>query len=191
LVDAQEVKKRLAGNTELRLVLLSACHTAGLAAELASAVPATIGMRGTLTAQACADFASGVYTSLLDAVPLEVGLTGGRQGIDIRRSGSREWGLPRLYLQAADGTFLVRRPGDMPVRGVVPAAEPPSDPKARQEWESLRVMREIYQRNLEELEAQVATSLGKALPLVDAQIRDTKAKIAELDEQLMALYDGQ
>jgi hypothetical protein len=196
LVEARVLNKLLADKPELRLVYFSACHTAGLAAEVASVVPATIGLLGSITVQACLVFARGVYTSLLDGGALEVAVAGGRRSVNISHSGSREWGLPVLYLQLLDGSFLVREPDEADVEEVIAAAEedtataPPSDPDAHREWRKLKMLREMYQRNLEELMAQVDTSLGEPLPLIKSQIRETEEQIAELDEQSRALEEG-
>lgn len=196
ITDARELGPVLARNPALRLILLNACHSATLAAELASAAPATIGMRAELNADSSINFAAGFYTSLLDGVSLEVAVTGGRQAVDIGRLGTQEWGLPCLYLQSSAGTFLVRGLDETGERsahaaeagGDRPAAAP-SDPAARREWQTLRAMREIYQRNLDELRAQVETSLGKAPSIVESQIQVTEDKIAKLDEQMRALAD--
>jgi hypothetical protein len=192
-VDAEVLKQLLGSKPELRLVYLSTCHTETLAAELASVVPAVIGMLGLISAQACLDFARGVYTSLLDGVPLEVAVTGGRQAVNMRHSGSREWGLPVLYLQASDGAFLVRQADEAGVEEVLTAdrgelpSKPPSDPDRYREWKKLKLMREIHERNLKELTAQVETSLGKPLPFVESQIKETREQLEKLDQQLRAL----
>jgi hypothetical protein len=193
-IDAGTLAQLLRSKPDLRLVHLSTCHTQALAVELASVVPAVIGILGAITPQACLDFTRGVYTSLLDGVPLEVAVTAGRQAMTMRDSGNREWGMPLLYLQVSDGTFLVRRSDDVGVEEVLttidagePVAEPPSDPERYREWRKLKLRREIYERNLKELKAQVDTSLGKPSPFVESQIKDTEDRLKKIDEQLRAL----
>lgn len=192
LVDASTLQRLLRGKPELRLVLLSTCYTARLATELASHVPALIGMLGWIESAACTAFTQALYYSLLDGGSLEDAMTEGRQMVSLRFSGSRAWGMPVLYLQTPDGVLLGRLPEALGFEAVLSEAEEkapgtaPTDPARHREWQKLLMMREMQQRNLKELEGQRQASIV-SVSFVESQILDAEEQIASLEEQLRDL----
>jgi tetratricopeptide (TPR) repeat protein len=115
----------LLANTEVRLVVLNACHTAagsalgtapvsstaaGIAESLlAIGVPALVGMRVSIGDDHARTFATGLYESLADGVPIDGAVHDARRAISAPRARTRgEPGIPVFYLRGEAGRLLER-----------------------------------------------------------------------------------
>jgi hypothetical protein len=150
-------------------------------------------MRGKITDRSCLAFTEGLYRGVVAGRPLEAAVTQGRQEIDLQSPGSREWGLPVFYLQAAGGVLL-SEPSETAEPAVVEdgvgletLATRPPDPKRQREWKKLRLLLGVRDRNLRALEEQEAAYRGPAPELLRTQIAETKSEIERLEEELKVL----
>jgi hypothetical protein len=138
-------------------------------------------------------FTESLYRGAVAGRPLEAAVTQGRQEIDLQNPGSREWGLPVFYLQAAEGVLLSEpseTAGPAAVEeglGLEALATPPPDPNRQREWKKLRLLLGVRERNLRALEEQEAAYRGPAPELLRTQIAETKSEIERLEEELEAL----
>jgi len=184
----------------LQLVVLNAGDSHLLAAELLPSVPAIIGIRNDVLGFTCRALAQGLYEGLTGGQPLEAAMTLGRQMIDRRYPGTREWGLPVFYLNAPDGELLREIPAAQTTDALaLPAGDAltPSfavtlpttaaTPQYSRDQRRLHSLIELEQRNLESLLAQQST-LGDATPeVILSQIHDTNAQLKQLTDQLTSL----
>jgi hypothetical protein len=200
LVRTAALAEALRSGPRLRLIIFSACDTDRIAGELTARLggssPAIVGMRGKIINDSCIAFSAGLYRGICAGLPLEAAVTQGRQEIDMYSPGSREWGLPVLHMGASDGTML-SRPSISPQAQVLPEGaldfsvpEPPPDPGIRREWEKVRMMLEIRERNLQALEEQRASYRGTVPAVVETQIDETRAEIADLQARLNSIPSG-
>lgn len=84
------------------LVVLAACETDMLAAELAASVPAVIGMRGFISDDGCLAFTRGLYGALASGAPIAQAVSAGRaQQLSFSQSLGNEWAAPVLFLNGA------------------------------------------------------------------------------------------
>lgn len=197
-VPAGELRKLLAEQAELRFVVLNGCDTDLVAAELAQVLPAVLGVRGTTLNWSCQAMTEGLYEGLAAGQTLEAAVTLGRQTIDRRYPGTREWVLPTFYLSAPHGILFMPNAAQEMSRGVAQAAALPSEELAEaaaaappvanpREQRRLASLLELEQRNLDSLHAQRKT-LGDATPdFVISQITAAEQKVAHLKEQLAEL----
>ena len=195
-VPAAHLHDLIAASPEVRFVMLSACETDRMAAELSRATPLVLGMRGPITDRTRHTITSALYGALVAGQPLEAAVTAGRQAVDRSQPGSREWGLPTLYVASPHGILLTPGAkgitataslnlGELVIEatGTVAAAAPAAVPR-----EQLRLQAEldIEQRNLESLRAQ-QDLLGAKLPdFIKRQIDEAVDKVAELHSKLAA-----
>jgi len=115
-VSAAEMAATLR-NTEVRLVVLSACQTAATAAEgmwtgvapalLRAGVPLVVAMQCSVPANTAATFARQFYASLAHGKPLIEAVADGRRPLAGRRYGDT-WFIPVLYARTADEYRLFR-----------------------------------------------------------------------------------
>lgn len=105
-ITPEDLRDILARKPKVRFVMFNACNTQRFAQRISRVVPAALGMRSSVTNDACEIVTTRMYQSLLQGSPVDAALTHVRQQIDRSLSGSREWGLISLYLQAADGSIL-------------------------------------------------------------------------------------
>jgi hypothetical protein len=181
----------LADAPALQLVVLNACKTELVAATLAQRVPAVVGVRSDITDLACGALTRGLYEALSAGQPLEAAVTLGRQSIDRRQPGTREWGLPTFYLGTPDGAlFAPTARAEESISTTLGLTEknlpPPSAANAR-EARRLQSESELEQRNLDGLLAQKNT-LGEYTPdFILRQIEEVSAKLERLKRDLTAL----
>jgi hypothetical protein len=194
-VPSHALRDRLAGRSNLRLVHFSAGYSARLALDLAPFVPAVIGVQGDPGPEALIDFVRWLYPDLLDGIPLNAAVSTARQMVDVNHPGSREWGMPVLYMQ---GSELVLAPEEPKGRREVSSrttSEPedppgvPDDPQKSRRWKRLKLRLEMYQRTLEELDEQ-RQRLRRPDPFVESQVVDAQGKISELERELGELESG-
>lgn len=188
LLDQERLTHLFSGADELRAVVLNGCRTDELARALAEVVPATVGHRGDITDEAAVTFAAGFHSALLNGLPFEAAMTGGRLEIDSRDPGGREWSAAVAYLQTSDGTFLRAAAAAAPeavttarVRDAL-AATPADAPRraGSKEQQSLRSLLTIHRSNLEALNAQRA-QLESPPDFLLEQIATTSAEIQRLE----------
>jgi CHAT domain len=104
LVDALVKNDRKA----LRLLVLAACDSDLLAAELAAIVPNVIGIRGKISDDGCLAFLRGLYGALASGSTIDQAVASGRaQQLGFSQSLGDEWAQPVLFL--TDGSPLVQR----------------------------------------------------------------------------------
>jgi hypothetical protein len=196
-VPAAELAQIFREQSEVRFVLLNACDTELVAAELAQVVPAVLGIRGKALNRTCQALARGLYEGLIAGQPLEAAVTAGRQMVDRLHPGTREWGLPTFYLPAPHGVLLapnsqalassVSPTFEAVAQSVGSVAAPISPPANSREIRRLQVQLDLENRNLESLRAQQAT-LGSATPdYILTQVTQLEERISQLQAQLQTL----
>ena len=187
LLDGKRLADLFARTDDLRVVILNGCNTDALAGVVASSVPATAGHRGDITDQAAVAFTEGFYSALLNGLPLEAAVTGGRLAIDSRDPGGREWSAAVMYLQTSDGAFLQattegagKTATAAKARDVL-AAPPERAPQEGmdREQQSMLSLLKIHQSNLDALNAQ-RERLATPPPFLLEQIDTTTAEIERL-----------
>lgn len=130
-VSGQYVGTLLADHRSLRLAVLNSCEGgrssrsdpfAGAAQSLVQqGLPAVIAMQFEISDDAAAVFAQEFYMALADGYPVDAALAEGRRAIFATKTNA-EWGIPVLFMRAADGRiFDVQTP-------VVPSAPPVETP---------------------------------------------------------------
>lgn len=196
-VPAAELVQLFHEQSGVRFVLLNACDTDQVAAELSKAVPAVLGIRGKALNHTCQALARGLYEGLIAGQPLEAAVTAGRQMVDRLHPGTREWGLPTFYLPAPHGVLLAPNSQvltssaspafEAVAQSVGSVADPTTPPANARELRRLQVQLDLENRNLESLRAQQAT-LGAATPdYILTQVTQLEAKIGQLQAQLQTL----
>jgi hypothetical protein len=195
-VPATELRSVLKVGAELRFVVLQACDTEMVTAELAHQIPAALGVRAKVLNATCQAMARGLYEALAAGQPLDAAVTAGRQVIDRQYPGTREWGLPTFYMSAPHGILL--GPGG---KGLASSALESAGPESSEglaqalpvalassrEVQRLQSLLEIERRNLDSLREQQAF-LGSATPdFILSQIAAAEQTVADLERQLQAL----
>ena len=114
LLDASRLGRLLAAHAALRLVVLSACHSAattvrdlyaGAAGTLVRrGVPAVIAMQFAVAAGAAREWSRTFYEALADGMALEGALTEAR--IAASMDPGLDWAAPVAYLRAPDGVLF-------------------------------------------------------------------------------------
>lgn len=149
-----------ARGTPPRLVVLAACDSDLVAAELARRVPNVIGIRGAISDEGCRAFLRGLYGALASGSTLDRAVASGRaQQLGFSQSLNQEWALPVLFL--GDATAPVHLPqADPPAETARETLDVPAG-AAREHADRLR--REMRQLNLQDLHARWDAS-GPDLP---------------------------
>jgi hypothetical protein len=196
LLEGKRLADLFARAEHLRVVVVNGCNTDALAGNIAACVPATVAHRGDISDEAAVAFAEGFYSALLNGLPLEAAVTGGRLAIDSRDPGGREWSAAVIYLQTTDGTFLpasTEGAGGTVTKAevrdalVAPSERAPTRSVDR-EKQSLLSLLTIHQSNLDALNAQ-RERLATPPPFLVEQIETTTAEIERLKEQVSAGSD--
>lgn len=169
---------------DLRLLVLAACETDLLAAELAERVPNVIGIRSAISDEGCLAFLRFLYGALGLGATIDQAVTAGRaQQVAYSRSFGEEWSLPVLY--QSDGTPLVATTVTGPAPGAAaPAVEddpalvpedPASDPGDR-------LVREMKRVNLLSLRKQWSGTDADSLPsFVRRQLDSLESEVGRQD----------
>ncbi|MGB0388824.1 MAG: CHAT domain-containing protein [Ardenticatenaceae bacterium] len=158
-VRAGELRDILRHKKDLRLVHFNGPYTDWLARELTSVAPATIGMRGPATENACLAFSKGFYRALLSCLPLPAAVTQGRQKVDHHRAGTREWSHIVFYMQSEHGLLLPRHSSEVcPITFDTSPSELEilEDSGAQEEWQLLNMRLAMQKRNLQALQERHA-----------------------------------
>lgn len=199
-VPAAQLRQFFQEHASVQFVLLNACDTDFVAAELARVVPAVLGIRAKVLNPTCQALTQGLYEALINGHSLEAAVTAARQAVDRHFPGTREWGLPVFYLNSPHGLLLTpaTRAASTALRMSAETATneaaanlevaPPTQPTSNQrERQRLRMLLEIEQRNLQSLLNQQATLGAATPPFTLSQIAEAEQKINELENQLQAL----
>ncbi|HQE91713.1 MAG TPA: SUMF1/EgtB/PvdO family nonheme iron enzyme [Anaerolineae bacterium] len=139
-LSATHLGRLLADHRDLRLAVLNACEGAhGSAHDIFSStasilvrrgLPAVLAMQYPITDRAAIEFARAFYEALADGLPVDTATTEARQAISIAAPHSVEWGIPVLYMRAADGALFDMRAGGRekcPPQPELLSAPPPED----------------------------------------------------------------
>ncbi len=120
-LSATQLGRLLADHHDLRLVVLNACEGARGSEQdvfsstasilLRRGLPAVLAMQYPITDRAAIEFARTFYEALADGLPVDTATTEARQAVSIAAPRSVEWGIPVLYLRAADGVLFDIRAG--------------------------------------------------------------------------------
>jgi hypothetical protein len=114
VVSARELMGAAAKADQLELLVLAACETDQLAAQLAEVVPAVIGIRGTISNDGCEVFLAGLYRALASGSTVIQAVAAGRaQQVSFSSSLGDEWAQPVLYL-SVDAPMLLAAPVEPP-----------------------------------------------------------------------------
>jgi len=115
-VEGTEFQALFLGNVTTKLVLLSACEGAkssstrpfvGIAQNLVRrGLPAVIAMQYPVPVDADRVFFTGLYSTLVDGWPIDACVAEGRKAVFARASHKMDWGIPVLFMRAADGRIL-------------------------------------------------------------------------------------
>ena len=115
-LSATQLGRLLADHRDLRLALLNACEGArGSTQDLFSAtaailvrrgLPAVLAMQYPISDRAAIEFARTFYEALADGLPVDTATTEARQAISYAAPHSVEWGVPVLYMRAANGVLF-------------------------------------------------------------------------------------
>ena len=193
VIPNPRLKTALEEKPEIRLIFLCAGNTDLLAGELATIVPAAMGIKEFITDKAALVFTQGLFTSILQGQPLETAVTWGRFQIDTAIPGSREWGLPVFHLSAPHGTlFAFKHPDEaLPEQeSLKPATsnqEPAADVQSQAEWKKSQILLAIKRKNMQALQEQKAGFGSVAPEHIESQIAQTIAEITELETKIEKL----
>jgi len=185
LVSTQELNDALQHQAQLGVVVISGCHTETVARDLTATAPATLGSRGTMTSQGRVTFMTALYQALLAGKSLDLAVAAGQLAIDRQTPGSREWGLPTLYVQTAQCPAL-------PLPQVAPASLANAEslstlPLLTPEQQTRQTQLAIEQINLAQLQ-QLQTMFGDLTPAyLVAEMATVQAKIDQMTASLPAL----
>jgi len=133
VVPGRTLSKVLRGST-LRLVVLAACDSDQLAAQLAPSVHAVIGIRSAISDASCLAFLGGLYSALGSGATTAQAVASGRaQQVAFASSLGDEWAQPVLFQRTDRALVLATSPGDettlpaVPDTGGVPDSQTPQD----------------------------------------------------------------
>jgi len=120
-LSATQLGRLLADHRDLRLALLNACEGArGSTQDIFSAtaaillrrgLPAVLAMQYPISDRAAIEFSRTFYEALADGLAVDTATTEARQAIGYAAPHSVEWGIPVLYMRAADGVLFDVRAG--------------------------------------------------------------------------------
>jgi hypothetical protein len=126
LVDAASLREYLDDQRPPSAIVLSACNTDRLAAEISRMVPVAVGMRGSVSDQAAVAFNRGFYPALLDGASVPAAVAAGRTRVASTMPGDRGWAAAVVYawhldpvVQASDAEERTAKTivGDLPAAG--------------------------------------------------------------------------
>jgi hypothetical protein len=188
-VDAKWLAAALDGSPELRLLFLSTGPSHLLAHELAGFCPAVLGLRAAMSAEAVLAFAEAMLAGILAGQPLEAAVTQGRLEVSNRLPGSREWGLPVLYLSGPEGRLFAPwraavEPEPAESFGLESVVRGPA--RESKERKKLGALLTIRRKNLEVLEQQQALAGGELPAAGRQQLEALRDEIAHLEGELAA-----
>jgi hypothetical protein len=176
----------LQGQTDLRLIHLSACYTDRVAQRLAAGVPAAVGMRGVITNEACLTFATGLYEALVEGQPLDAAVAMARQRIDDAYPAGWEWAVPVLHMQGGSPFAITVADAESVVEDAVTDGEAQVPPASRAERARLRSLLSIHQKNLKTLKEQ-ESGFEEVPQFLRSQIDTANTRIESIRVQLKVM----
>lgn len=180
----EELQRLLQAPAAPRTVVLSACPSDRIAADLAWTVPVTVGIRGMVTVRGRLGLAEGFYRSIAAGSTLNEASWAGRSLADRAVPGLRDWTAMVVY-SAQDGRLVTAPEPEARRNSVLLPGPPPSagHTSASGQAAILKMRRTVAARNLAAIEERAAR-LHDALPkLVNDQIAALREEIARLDAQ--------
>lgn len=179
LVGTQELNDALQHQANLGMIVISGSHTETVARDLTATAPATLGSRGTMTTQGRVTLMTALYQALLAGKSLDLAVAAGQLAIDRQIPGSREWGLPTLYIQTAQCPAL-----PLPQVGQTNSANAGSLsmlPLLTPEQQTRQAQLAVEQLNLTQLQ-QLQAMFGDPAPIyLSAEIATVQAKIEQIN----------
>jgi hypothetical protein len=152
VVSGRALSKILHGST-LRLLVLAACDSDQLAAQIAPSVHAVIGIRAAISDASCLAFLGGLYSALASGATTAQAVASGRaQQVAFASSLGDEWAQPVLFQHADRALVLATSPGDSVTLPAVP--ETPSPDAQSPEDRVHQLESTIRQANLRALREQ-------------------------------------
>jgi len=153
---ATKLRRLLADDRSLRLVLLNACESArggeldifsSTAAVLVQrGIPAVLAMQYPITDKAALEFSRSFYAALADGLPVDASVAEARKAISLN---TLEWGTPVLYMRSSDGVlFTIQGQAEGGEAQESGEGETRRKTASDQEAEGLR---EFYDRGVEQL----------------------------------------
>lgn len=191
-IPVQLLQEALQHQSELWLFYLAAGYTEGLAAQLSSEVPATIGVRSLILGPALRSFAQTFYRTLLAYQPLELAIAQARHAIHQENQGSREWGLFGCYLNRPEGGSMApsQLESSEPDDESAPVTSQPADPTKQKEWEALHIYLEQSREELRDLENKLPLYGSNPPDFFQSYRDDLRRTIAETEAQIDTLKAG-
>lgn len=161
---------------QLDLLVLAACETDQLAAQLAEVVPAVIGIRGTISNDGCQVFLSGLYHALASGSTITRAVAAGRaQQVSFSSSLGDEWAQQVLYLSS-----------DAPLVAAVSVTQPSPEPvvlpgSASLDEQKNQLAVQMKRANLRALQQQWGSVEPATIPaIVQSQIASLTRELEEL-----------
>lgn len=109
--------------SEVRLIVLNACHSGAQGTQLfqafgpallTSGIPAVVGMQASVLDRAGRIFATELYRTLVKTGSIDQAVQQGRKALILTDVSQVDWGLATLYLRARDGLLFGKPNGNMP-----------------------------------------------------------------------------
>lgn len=176
VVSGRELMGAAAKADQLDLLVLAACETDQLAAQLAGVVPAVIGIRGMISNDGCQVFLAGLYHALSSGSTVTQAVAAGRaQQVSFSSSLGDEWAQPVLYL-SVDAPLLLTTPSEEA------PPEPVVLPDATSDDEQLsQLVVQMKQANLRELQTRWGSVEASTIPsVVTGQIESLTRELKSL-----------
>jgi hypothetical protein len=115
VMSGKSLSTTLRASSRLRILVLAACDSDQLAAQLATTVPAVVGIRGAISDASCLAFLGGFYAALGSGSTVAHAVASGRaQQITFASSLGDEWAQPVLFQSHDRALVLATSAGDEP-----------------------------------------------------------------------------
>ncbi|WP_404388630.1 CHAT domain-containing protein [Humibacillus xanthopallidus] len=180
VMSGKSLSSSLRESSRLRILVLAACDSDQLAAQLATTVPAVIGIRGAISDPSCLAFLGGFYAALGSGSTVAQAVASGRaQQIAFASSLGDEWAQPVLFQSEDHALVLSTSSGDEPSS---PATA--DTPGTHTPQERIRLLEQtIRQANLRALREQWDPVEPIDTPaFVQRQIDDLTAAVEAMSE---------
>ena len=177
LLDASRLGRLLAAHAALRLVVLSACHSAATTARdlyagaagtlVRRGVPAVIAMQFAVAARSAREWSQTFYEALADGMALEGALTEAR--IAASMDPGLDWAAPVAYLRAPDGVlFSMAATTAQTSPAATPSPAPATAGSARLSGQQFGALQQALLNafSLDELRMMVRIELGENLDTI-------------------------
>jgi hypothetical protein len=172
--------KAAEGGSPLDLLVLAACETDLLAAQLARSIAVVIGIRGIITNDGCEAFLQGLYRALASGATVTQAVAAGRaQQVTFSRALGEEWAQPVVFL-STDAPLVARTSAGDEAAPPIPVPSPQVTAEQRRQQLHL----EIKQANLRALQDQWGQVDDKDVPTVVTR------QLTRLDQEVQDLEGG-